>query len=408
MASPAIQRVLAPRTLLVGGGAVARLGEVVAQTLRRSRPLVVTDETLATKTDAVEKVARALSASLPSFSAATDVSTATIPDPTTASVDALVAKLGAAEASPRRRRYDCVVAVGGGSPMDSAKAACALVEFGGAMRDYKAPFDLSRELTRVPIIAVPTTAGTGSEVTRFAVVTDSDTGEKMLCAGAAFVPAAAVVDYELTLSAPWRLTADTGIDALCHAMEAYVSKRANWYSDAMATSAMSAIGANARAACAGAPEARAAMMRAATQAGLAFSNASVTLIHGMSRPIGAYFHVPHGLSNAMLAPDVTAFSLPGALDRYADVARLLLGSGNSGERTAADAAARLPEALAALNRDLEVPTLRAFLGGPDDRFEALVPTMATDALNSGSPLNNPLVPEHADIEALYRQIYQGG
>mmetsp|Transcript_20900 Transcript_20900/g.67313 ORF Transcript_20900/g.67313 Transcript_20900/m.67313 type:complete len:221 (+) Transcript_20900:519-1181(+) len=219
----------------------------------------------------------------------------------------------------------------------------------------------------------------------------------MLCIGNAFLPTAAVVDYELTLTAPKRLTADTGIDAICHAMEAFVSKKNNWYSDSMATSALAAAGASLRPACEGHLEGRAQMMRAATQAGLAFSNSSVTLIHGMSRPIGAHFHVPHGLSNAMLAPVVTEFSLPGARDRYADVAKALLGSPS----TTADA---LPDALQQLNDDLAVPTMAQF-GIDKQAFLDLVPQMAKEALASGSPNNNPVVPTQADIEHLYTRIY---
>ena len=184
----------------------------------------------------------------------------------------------------------------------------------------------------LPIIAIPTTAGTGSEVTRFTVITDTETDEKMLIAGLGCCPTAAIVDFELTLTMPLRLTADTGIDSLTHAIEAYVSKRANPYTDGMAKNAMGLIAKNIRAACAEPQNraAREAMMLGATTAGMAFSNASVALVHGMSRPIGAFFHVPHGLSNAMLLPEITAFSAPAALDRYADCARAM-GVAEEGE-----------------------------------------------------------------------------
>mmetsp|Transcript_15596 Transcript_15596/g.47151 ORF Transcript_15596/g.47151 Transcript_15596/m.47151 type:complete len:393 (+) Transcript_15596:36-1214(+) len=387
--------VLAPRFLHVGGGSVGKqLADVVGKSLGRRKPLIVTDEFLATKTDTVSTVAQTLSTEA--------VFTKTVPDPTTQSVGLLVDHL-------KSKDYDCIVAVGGGSPMDSAKAAAALVEFGGKLRDYKAPYYEGRELTQLPIVAIPTTAGTGSEVTKFTVVTDSESGEKMLCVGNCYLPAAAIVDYELTMTAPPRLTADTGIDAICHAMEAYVSKKNNWYSDGQATSALSAAGASLRNACQGDRQGREAMMRAATQAGLAFSNSSVTLIHGMSRPLGAHFHVPHGLSNAMLAPEVTAYSLAGATERYADVARALLSSASGQQLPAsldddAACAAALPEALARLNEDLSVPTLAQF-GVDKQTFLDLVPTMAKEALASGSPNNNPTVPSQADIEGLYRRIY---
>ena len=156
----------------------------------------------------------------------------------------------------------------------------------------------------LPLVAIPTTAGTGSEVTRFTVITDTESDEKMLIAGLACCPLAAIVDYELTLTMPLRLTADTGLDSLTHAIEAYVSRRASPYTDGLAKNAMGLIARHIRTACAepGNRAAREAMMLGATTAGMAFSNSSVALVHGMSRPIGAFFHVPHGLSNAMLLP----------------------------------------------------------------------------------------------------------
>ncbi|KAJ8599824.1 hypothetical protein CTAYLR_009961 [Chrysophaeum taylorii] len=347
------------RRLIVGGGSVSQVGSVL-EGLGRRRPLIVADPVLLNN-GAVAQVQKAIEA--PCFAD-------TIPDPTTESVERLVSRLASGD-------YDAIVAVGGGSPMDTAKAAAAVHEWGGPLPRFKVPAQVDGELMKTPIVAIPTTAGTGSEVTRFTVVTDSATGEKNLYAGTAFVPAAAIADYRFTTTCPRRLTADTGIDALCHAMEAYVSKRRNWFSDGMALAAIEAIGRSLRASYhRGEDSAREAMMLAATQAGLAFSNSSVTLIHGMSRPLGAHFHVPHGLSNAMLAPLVTRYSLRGAKARYAKVARCLgvitTFSGDDDEvasdaaasdEDAADAAAAeaLPAALAALNADLEVPTIRDLL-----------------------------------------------
>ena len=147
----------------------------------------------------------------------------------------------------------------------------------------------------------------------------------MLISGISLLPSAAVVDYELTMSMPPRLTADTGTDALTHAIEAYVSRKANPFTDTIALAAMKTIWTELPKAYhePGNRPAREAMMQAATLAGIAFSNASVALVHGMSRPIGAFFHVAHGLSNAMLLPAVTAFSVESAVVRYADCARAL-------------------------------------------------------------------------------------
>jgi alcohol dehydrogenase class IV len=319
----------------------------------------------------------------------------TVPDPTTDAIAAGIRVLGAGD-------FDCLVAVGGGSSIDTAKGMSVLHANGGRLSDYKVPNDIPK--AGPPVVAVPTTAGTGSEATRFTVVTDTATDEKMLIAGLACCPLAAIVDYELTLSMPYRLTADTGIDSLTHAIEAYVSRRANPFTDGLAGNAMGLIARHIRTACAepGNRAAREAMMLGATTAGMAFSNASVALVHGMSRPIGAFFHVPHGLSNAMLLPEVAAFSAPAALDRYAECARAM-GVAQDGEGSQS-AVARLIDELRRLNADLAVPSPHAY-GIDRDRYEQLLPTMAEQALASGSPANNPRVPSREEIIDLYKRVY---
>ena len=268
---------------------------------------------------------------------------------------------------------------------------------GAKLRDLKVP--LQNDAAALPVVAIPTTAGTGSECTRFTVITDAERGEKMLIAGLAALPLAAIVDYELTYTVPPRTTADTGVDSLTHALEAYVSRRANPVSDALALAAMALIGRHLRTAYAEPRNAaaREGMMLGATQAGMAFCNSSVALVHGMSRPIGARFHVPHGLSNAMLLPAITRFGLDAAPARYADAARAA-GFGEDGQA--------LCHGLDALNRDLGVPTPQAY-GIEWDTWEAAMPTMADQALASGSPANNPRVPDRAEIMALYRQVFAG-
>jgi alcohol dehydrogenase class IV len=150
-------------------------------------------------------------------------------------------------------------------------------------------------------------------------------------------------------------------------------------------------------------QAREAMMLAATQAGLAFSNASVALVHGMSRPIGAHFHLPHGLSNAMLLPAVTAFSVSAAESRYAECARSMgVAEGSDSD---ADAGAKLVAALFNRNRELEVPMPKQY-GISEERYFSLIPTMARQALASGSPQNNPRIPTQDEIEDIYRKIWE--
>ena len=378
-----------PRAMRIGAGALDELPAALAQ-LGLVAPLIVTDTYLAIS-GAVDR----LSTILADAGMKARAFTKAIPDPTVASVDAAVAFAG-------EGRHDCVIGFGGGSSIDTAKAVAVLAARGGTMRERKAPHQ--EDLAGLPIVAIPTTAGTGSEATRFTIITDEANDEKMLCAGLAYLPTLAIVDYELTLTKPMRLTADTGIDALTHAIEAYVSQRANLFSDGMALSAMRAIWPNLRRACEvpGDRAAREAMMLGSLQAGIAFSNASVALVHGMSRPIGAHFHVAHGLSNAMLLPVVTAWSALAARTRYAECAHAM-GIAEAGEGEQA-AVARLVQVLRDLNRDLSVPTPRDY-GIDETRWTALLPLMAEQALASGSPGNNPRVPDASTIQALYREAW---
>ncbi len=378
-----------PRLLSIGGGALGELPALMAR-LGLKHPLIVTDPFIA-GCGILDQATSLLRGTGIAWGLFQD----TVSDPTTDVISAGVERL---EEVP----YDSLVAIGGGSPIDTAKGMSVLHANGGQMRDYKVPNDIPK--IGLPIIAVPTTAGTGSEVTRFTVITDNETDEKMLIAGLACCPTAAIVDFELTLTMPLRLTADTGIDSLTHAIEAYVSRRANPYTDGLAKNAMGLIARHIRSACA-APDnraAREAMMLGATTAGMAFSNASVALVHGMSRPIGAFFHVPHGLSNAMLLPEITAFSAPAALDRYADCARAM-GIAPDGEGSQS-AVARLLDELRALNDELQVPSPKAY-GIDRARYDELLPVMAAQALASGSPQNNPRVPTRDEIIDLYRRVY---
>jgi alcohol dehydrogenase class IV len=378
-----------PRLLSVGGGAIGELPALMAR-FGLKRPLIVTDPFIA-KSGIVDRATTLLAGAGMGWEVFQD----TVPDPTTDVIGVGAEMLHAGD-------FDSLIAIGGGSPIDTAKGMSVLHANGGQMRDYKVPNDIPK--IGLPIIAIPTTAGTGSEVTRFTVVTDTETDEKMLIAGLACCPTAAIVDFELTLTMPLRLTADTGIDSLTHAIEAYVSKRANPYTDGLAKNAMGLIARNIRTACAEPDNraAREAMMLGATTAGMAFSNASVALVHGMSRPIGAFFHVPHGLSNAMLLPEITAFSAPAALDRYAECARAM-GVAEEGEGSQA-AVARLLDALRALNDDLKVPSPKAY-GISKARYDELLPTMASQAIASGSPANNPRVPSSDEIIELYQRAY---
>ena len=377
-----------PKILRVGADSSLELPALMAE-LGLVSPLLVTDPFI------IEcGYLRRISATLDAAGITYGIFADCVPDPTTDSVKAGVNCW-------QQGNYDCVVAIGGGSSIDTAKAIAVLARNGGQVLDYRAPNPVP---AGYPIIAIPTTAGTGSEATRVTVVTDTDTQEKVMCLGLGLMPTAALVDYQLTLTMPYRLTADTGIDSLCHAMEAYVSRKANPFTDTIALAAMSAISQNIRTACEQPDnnKAREAMMLAATQGGMAFSNASVTLIHGMSRPIGAFFHVPHGLSNAMLMPAVTEYSLPGAVARYADCARSMgLASSHDDNALAGE---KLVAGLYQLNKDLQVPSPKAF-GIEEEHYYSFLDTMAEQGLASGSPNNNPLIPKADNIKDLYKKIW---
>ena len=382
-------QIILPRILQVGAGASQEAGTVV-KALECQRPLIVTDKMMVQ----LGYVAR-IQESLTALGIHSDVFDDTVPEPTVSSIQAGVEMV-------RDGSYDSIIAIGGGSPIDSAKAISILGKYGGVMRDYKFPRIVSEP--GLPIIAIPTTAGTGSEATRVTIITDETNDEKMLCVGIGFMPTAALVDYELTLSLPARTTADTGIDALTHAMEAYVSKKASLYSDTQAIAAMKLLAPNLRRVFHNGSDrdAREAMMLGSTLAGVAFSNASVALVHGMSRPIGAFYHVPHGLSNAMLLPAVTEYSIPAAPERYADCARAMGVAEVSDSDEQANA--KLMTELYAINEELQVPTPEQF-GISREHFFGNLETMAEQAIGSGSPGNNPRVPSADDIIQIYKKLW---
>jgi alcohol dehydrogenase class IV len=314
-------------------------------------------------------------------------------EPTTPEVQKGLAALEEAKA-------DTVVAIGGGSVIDTAKAVSVLATNGGAIADYKGANKVKKP--KLPLVAVSTTAGTGSEVTRFTIITDPVTSVKMLIADPHLIPEVAIDDPLLTVTCSPLVTASTGLDALTHAIEAYVSARSNTLSDLFALSAIRRIAQSVRAAFknGGDLTARTMMHVASLEAGMSFSNASVALVHGMARPIGAYFHKAHGISNSVLLPYVMEWSVAGAPGRFAEIASAL--GADTGALNEMEAAQRAVAEVRAICRDLQIPGLTG-LGIDPDKLMALAPTMAKDALDSGSPGNNPRVPTADEIVELYRQ-----
>lgn len=381
--------ILLPRIMEVGRDACQKLPTIL-DSLGIKKPLIITDEMMV-KLGYVDT----LQTILKEVQITADVFSDTMPEPTESSIESGVQQV-------RHQEYDGLIALGGGSPIDSAKAISILGKFGGVINDYKFPRQVNE--AGLPIIAIPTTAGTGSEVTRFTIITDETNNEKLLCVGMGFMPIAAIIDYSLTMSVPPRTTADTGIDAMTHAIEAYVSQKRNAYSDQQALAALRLIGPNLQKAYHNGEDedAREAMMLGSTLAGIAFCNSSVALVHGMSRPIGAFFHVPHGLSNAMLLPTITEFGISGTPERYADCARALGVA--SFDDTDNQANINLITYLKNLNIELKVPTLEQF-GIQKIDFDALINTMCEQAFSSGSPNNNPRIPSLEEMVQLYTLLW---
>ena len=387
MLSEKIGRIQSPKIIRIGAGVAKEIVDILKQ-LGLSKPLIVTDQNLVE----LGHVALILNI-LENQNISWGIFDGVVEDPTDQCVDAGLEVFN-------NGSFDCVIGFGGGSPMDTAKAISFMSVNNGHVRDYKAPKQI--DLCGPPIILIPTTGGTGSELTRWCVITDTENTEKYNLSGLACVATATLIDWTFTITKPWRITADTAVDSLTHAIEAYVSKKAFEYTDAFALAAMPAIVENVRIACKEPENAKARrnLMLAASQAGMAFSNSSVALVHGMSRPIGAHFHVAHGLSNAMLLPKITEFSLRGNEKRYADCARVMKWAKE--KDTDFLACSKLIENLYILNEDLKVPSPRT-LGHKAD--QGILKMMASQAIASGSPQNNPRVPTENEIIQLYKEVW---
>lgn len=302
----------------------------------------------------------------------------------------------------RKKKCEVIVAAGGGSSIDTAKALAVMATNPGKIQDYMGLGKIGQP--GLPLIAVPTTAGTGSEVTIFTIITDTTRDVKMLIGSPYVMPCVALVDPRMTLGMPRGLTAATGLDALTHAIEAYVSLKAQPLSDVMALSAIELLFEYLPQAWANPNNlhARTQTLLGAMQAGIAFTNASVALVHGMSRPVGAYFLVPHGLSNAALLGVVMEFSLMGNPDRYARIAEAM-GIDTTGllPMEAAEEGTLLVKKLIA---DLEIPSLEK-LGVEKKKLAKVVEQMAKDAIASGSPGNNPRIATPQEIVKLYYEAF---
>ncbi|MGK7948863.1 MAG: bifunctional acetaldehyde-CoA/alcohol dehydrogenase [Xenococcaceae cyanobacterium] len=346
------------------------------------------------------------------------------PDPTLATVEMGLARVNSF-------KPDVIIAFGGGSPMDAAKVIWLMyehpeVEFEGiAMRFMdirKRVYDLPALGNKAQMVAIPTTSGTGSEVTPFAVVTDESTGIKYPLADYALTPNMAIVDPELVLNMPKSLTAFGGIDALTHALEAYVSVLATEFTDGLALQAIELLLKYLpRAYKLGAkdPEAREKVHYAATIAGMAFANAFLGICHSMAHKLGSTFHVPHGLANALMISHVIRYNstdapfkqaifpqyeYPHAKQRYAEIADHLLLGGNTPD----EKVEKLVEAIENLKAEVDIPlTIKEALAGEDKAFYEQIEELAEQAFDDQCTGSNPRYPLIKDLQELYTLAYRG-
>lgn len=374
-----------PQNIKVGPGSLSKLPELAGE-LGRNKAYIISGPHLA-KIGMVAKCQDALhSAGIDS-----DCFTETEANPSTETVEK--AKEGFLACGA-----DFIVAFGGGSPLDVAKAVAVLVTYGGHIADYEGAGKVQGPV--VPMIAIPTTAGTGSEVTAFSVITDHGRNYKLTVVSNYILPAYAILDPELISTVPQKTAAACGVDAMVHALEAYISLAASPFSDMFAEKALKLIGENIRAYVADRTnkEACEAMMIGSLFAGIAFSHARLGNVHAMSHPVSAFFDVPHGVANAILLPTVIDFNSCAASEKYFFIYNAIAAS-------PIDEKEFIPDMLGAeirvLNHELGIPASLREVGVKSEQFDV----MADDAMKSGNIYVNPRKTTKSDILALYNQAF---
>lgn len=372
-----------PQEVIFGKNSLSRLPELLTD-ISCKNVFLVSDHGLE-KVGLVEKVVRIITSSGLTCTSYLDLQA----NPTVKNVHAAVDAYKACGAN-------IIIALGGGGPMDVAKSVAMLVTYGGTVIDYvgleKVPGPV------VPMIAIPTTAGTGSEVTASSVITDSDTSFKMSVISHYLIPGHALLDPELIMTLPASIAAACGVDAFVHAMEAYLSKMGNPFTDAMAEKAMEMIGGNIRQFVASRDNEDAAcnMMVGSTLAGVAFASALLGNVHAMSHPVSGFFGVAHGVANAILMPTIVEYNALADNGRYRKIYNYITNG-----RKADDSftPSMLAEELRKLNADLGIPASLSEVGVTEDK----IPAMVNDAMKSGNILRNPRQSTSKDIEKLYRK-----
>ena len=301
-----------------------------------------------------------------------------------------------------------IVAIGGGSAIDAAKAMWVFYEHPElAFPQIVEPFSIPQLRNKAKFVAIPSTSGTATEVTAFTVITDSDTPNSLKYPLVSYeiIPDVAIVDPNLTVTMPSRVTAYTGMDALTHAIEAYVSTANSIFTDPLALEAIRTI-------CSYLPkafdngenkEARAKMHYAQCLAGMAFTNALLGIVHSMAHKIGAQFHIPHGEANAMLLPYVVQYNAKNALARYADIARAV----GINDSDPSEAVKKLVEFIKDLNRRVGIPVSLSEYNVPEDEFFAVIDETSQNALNDPCTGTNPRRPVAEEIKQIYTAAFFG-
>jgi alcohol dehydrogenase class IV len=381
--APAAVRFSWPTRVLTGPGGVEALGAHAAGF--GSRALIVTDAGVR-QAGLVAPVEESLEAAGVASAIYDDVAS----DPSIQAVEGAVALI-------EDQAADIVVAVGGGSSIDAAKAAAVVASRGGSIRDYEG-FDRVLGPT-MPLIAVPTTVGTGSEVTRGAVISDKESHRKMVIVDDGLYPRLAVLDPRCVAQLPGPIAAATGMDALAHAVEGYTTTGATPLSDALCLAAVRMVGRYLRPAVAGDPEALYQMLQASCLAGAGFHNVGLGLAHALSSVVGGHYPVHHGVATGLFLPHVMRFNLIASTARFADIAEAL--GEVRGERSERAFAALAPEAVVQLMEDLGVPTTLREVNVPESAFAQI----AEEALDQIDRPGNPRRNTRDDLVALCREAF---
>ena len=372
-----------PQNIIVGRGSLAKLPEV-AEKSGGKKAFIISGPHL-NKMGIVQSCVDALKAK----GIESSVFTETEGNPSVETVDK-------ASAAYKESGADFIVALGGGSPMDVAKAVGVVARYGGSITEYEGAYKVPGPI--IPLIAIPTTAGTGSEVTAFSVITDHSRNYKLTVFSYKLIPSYAILDAELLTTAPASVAAACGIDAMVHALEAYISTAASPFSDAMAEKALELIGANIRcyAANRGDIEAAENMLVGSLFAGIAFSWARLGDVHAMSHPVSAYFNVPHGVANAILLPTIVEYNMLADKGKYLNIYNYIAELPAAPEEFTAD---MLVDELLNLNEALGIPAGLEEAGVTKDKFDA----MADDAMKSGNIAVNPRSTTKKDVLSLYEK-----